>query len=67
MMMVMAVIVPLKTVAPWFSSLLTLAVVLFAFSTMLSYSFYGKNAIGTTVPIDPGDDDGDGRHSANDD
>ncbi|AEW79797.1 amino acid carrier protein [Cutibacterium acnes TypeIA2 P.acn17] len=36
----------LKTVAPWFSSLLTLAVVLFAFSTMLSYSFYGKKAVG---------------------
>lgn len=36
----------LNTVAPWFSSLLTLAVVLFAFSTMLSYSFYGKKAVG---------------------
>ncbi|MDO4413177.1 sodium:alanine symporter family protein [Cutibacterium sp.] len=36
----------LRTVAPWFSSLLTLAVLLFAFSTMLSYSFYGKKAVG---------------------
>lgn len=43
----------LKTVAPWFSSLLTLAVVLFAFSTMLSYSFYGKKAVGTCSAIRP--------------
>nr|WP_152602199.1 alanine/glycine:cation symporter family protein [Cryobacterium roopkundense] len=35
-----------KTVAPWFPILLAVAVVLFAFSTMISWSYYGMKATG---------------------
>lgn len=35
-----------ETVAGWFPVLLTICVVLFAFSTVLSYSYYGQKAIG---------------------
>lgn len=35
-----------ETVAPWLSYVLAIAVALFAFSTMLSYSFYGCKAVG---------------------
>ncbi|HEV7950642.1 MAG TPA: alanine/glycine:cation symporter family protein, partial [Glaciihabitans sp.] len=34
------------TVAPWFPTLLAVAVVLFAFSTMISWSYYGMKATG---------------------
>ena len=33
------------TVIPWFPYVLTVAVVLFAFSTMISWSFYGEQAV----------------------
>jgi AGCS family alanine or glycine:cation symporter len=35
-----------ETVIPWFPNVLALAVVLFAFSTMLSWSYYGMKATG---------------------
>jgi AGCS family alanine or glycine:cation symporter len=35
-----------ETVLPWFPGVLALAVVLFAFSTMLSWSYYGMKATG---------------------
>ncbi|WP_280678428.1 alanine/glycine:cation symporter family protein [Cryobacterium sp. CG_9.6] len=35
-----------ETVAPWFPILLAVAVVLFAFSTMISWSYYGMKATG---------------------
>ena len=31
-----------RSVLPWFPSLLSVAVVLFAFSTMISWSYYGE-------------------------
>ncbi|GAA4510344.1 alanine/glycine:cation symporter family protein [Brevibacterium yomogidense] len=34
------------TVTPWFPVLLTICVVLFGFSTILAYSYYGQKAIG---------------------
>ncbi|MFP7761189.1 alanine/glycine:cation symporter family protein [Marisediminicola sp. LYQ134] len=34
------------TVAPWFPTLLAVAVILFAFSTMISWSYYGMKATG---------------------
>ena len=34
-----------RTVAPWFSWLLTLAVLMFAYSTMISYAYYGTRAV----------------------
>ena len=34
-----------KAVIPWFPYVLTVAVVLFAFSTMISWSFYGEQAV----------------------
>lgn len=35
-----------ETVIPWFPNVLALAVVLFAFSTMISWSYYGMKALG---------------------
>ena len=35
-----------ETVAPWFPFLLAVAVILFAFSTMISWSYYGMKATG---------------------
>lgn len=35
-----------ETVLPWFPYVLTMAVVLFAFSTMISYSYYGMKGTG---------------------
>ncbi|GGS18752.1 alanine/glycine:cation symporter family protein [Deinococcus knuensis] len=34
-----------RSVAPWFSWLLTVAVVMFAYSTMISYAYYGTRAV----------------------
>ncbi len=35
-----------ETVLPWFPTILAVAVILFAFSTMLAWSYYGSKAIG---------------------
>lgn len=35
-----------ETVLPWFPTILAVAVILFAFSTMLAWSYYGSKAVG---------------------
>ena len=35
-----------ETVLPWFDNILAVAVILFAFSTMLAWSYYGAKAVG---------------------